>query len=392
MFSLLLVAIYLAFISLGLPDSMLGSAWPVMHTQFSVPVSYAGLVSMIIAGSTIISSLLNDKFLKKLGTGVIVVISVALTAIAIFGFSISATFWQVCLFAIPYGMGAGSVDATLNNFVALHYKSKHMSWLHCFWGIGAMTGPYIMGMQLTKGLQWTSGYRFIGFIQVILVVILFISLPLWKKVEGTKTTQNTQQKQKSSSLISILKISGVKEKLITFFCYCAVETTTGLWASTYLVFTKNISPEEGAKYASLLYVGITFGRLAFGFISDRLGDRKMIELGQFIALIGIILMVLPCQTIISVLGLIIIGIGCAPIFPSLIHATPDNFGVENSQSVMGVQMACAYIGSTFMPTIFGFLANHISVKLYPFYLLTFMLLMIIMTKVLYSKHRHLILH
>lgn len=378
MFQLLLVIIYIAFISLGLPDALLGSAWPSMYSELYVPVSYAGFISMIIAGGTIISSLFSDKLIRRLGTGMVTAISVAMTAAALLGFSCSHSFLELCLWGIPYGLGAGSVDTALNNFVALHYKSRHMSWLHCFWGVGATAGPYIMGMCLTNGLRWNSGYLFIGIIQIVLVLCLFLSLPLWKVKNASAKAGETIYK--AISLKETVRLPGAKAILTAFFCYCALEATTGLWASSYMVLYKGIHAETAAKWAALFYLGITMGRFISGFITDRLGDKAMVRSGQGIAALGIVLLMLPMGKSATLFGLIFIGLGCAPIYPSLLHETPVNFGAENSQAIMGIQMACAYVGSTFMPPVFGFMAQNISVRLYPFYLIIFVILMFFMVE------------
>lgn len=384
MTSILLVVIYIAFISLGLPDSILGSAWPSMYGELSVPISYAGIVSMIIAGGTIVSSLLSDKLIRKSGTGMVTAVSVAMTAAALFGFSFSHSFWQLCLWGIPYGLGAGSVDAALNNFVALHYKSRHMSWLHCFWGIGATAGPYIMGLCLTKGLKWNSGYRAIGMIQIVLVACLILSLPLWKAKQESGGT-NTQE-TKSLGFMDAVKLPGAKAILTAFFCYCALESTTGLWASSYLVLNKGIHAQTAAAWASLFYLGITVGRFICGFITGKLGDRSMVRIGQCTAGLGTLLLLIPMGNVITLTGLILIGLGCAPVYPSLLHETPGNFGAGNSQSIMGIQMACAYVGSTFMPPAFGFLAEHISICFYPVFLMFFIVLMFVMAEKMNRTH------
>lgn len=379
MFQLLLIIIYLAFISLGLPDSLLGSAWPAMYQEFSVPVSYAGGISIIIAIGTIISSLQSDRLTKKFGTGKVTAVSVLMTAVALLGFSISHSYAILCLWAIPYGLGAGSVDASLNNYVALHYASRHMSWLHCMWGIGASLGPYIMGYALTGGQSWNMGYRYIAMIQITLTFILIISLPLWKK-QGTgianQADENSQNKP--LSLRQIIKLTGAKEIMITFFCYCALEQTTGLWASSFFVLHQGLSAETAAGFASLFFIGITVGRAFSGFLTMKLSDIQMIRLGQGLILLGIIFLILPFGNISALLGLIFIGLGCAPIYPSIIHSTPEHFGADNSQAVIGVQMASAYVGTCLMPPIFGFIANHISVSLFPLYLLVILILMVVM--------------
>lgn len=386
MFQLLLIIIYLAFISLGLPDSLLGSAWPTMYQEFSVPVSYAGGISMIIAVGTIISSLQSDRLTRKFGTGKVTAASVFMTAAALFGFSISHSYAALCLWAIPYGLGAGSVDASLNNYVALHYASRHMSWLHCMWGVGASLGPYIMGYALTGGQGWNMGYRYIAVLQIVLTMILIFSLPLWKRQGNNGTGQtDAEAKSKPLSLRQIIKIPGAKEVMITFFCYCALEQTTGLWASSYLVLRGGLSAETAAGFAGLFFIGITAGRAFSGFLTMKLNDTQMIRLGQGFVLSGIVLVLLPFGSTSSLLGLILIGLGCAPIYPSIIHSTPEHFGADKSQAMIGVQMASAYVGTCFMPPIFGFIANHISVSLFPVYLLTILVLMAAMHEKMLSK-------
>ena len=378
MVSILLVVIYVAFISLGLPDAALGSAWPSMFGALNVPVSYAGLVSMVIAGGTILSSLFSVKVIRQLGTGLVTTISVALTAVALIGFSFSNAFWQLCLWAIPYGMGAGSVDAALNNFVALHYKSRHMNWLHCFWGVGAALGPAIMGVCLSGGFGWHAGYRSIGVIQVVLVAGLILSLPLWKAKKAEHGTEEGGGENRG--MLEIIRLPGAGFMLAAFFSYCAMEVTAGLWASSYMVLGRGISEETAAKMASLFYLGITAGRFLSGFVSARLGDRRMIRLGQGVMILGIALIMLPTGSLTLFAGLLIAGLGCAPVFPGLLHETPNNFGKDNSQAVIGMQMACAYTGATLMPMVFGFLADQVDISLYPYFLLAFTILMAVMVE------------
>lgn len=378
MLSLLLVIIYVSFISLGLPDALLGSAWPIMYKEMQVPISYAGMVSMIITGGTIISSLNSDRLIRKIGTGKVTAISVGMTALALWGFSTSNSFLILCLWAIPYGLGAGSVDAGLNNFVALHYKAKHMSWLHCFWGIGATMGPYIMGYFLTAGMNWNMGYLSIFIIQIVLTGILIFSLPLWKKNDTISQDENS--KSKSLSMKELLKIQGAKPALIAFFCYCALESTAGLWGSSYLVMEKGISAQVAAKWISLFYFGITFGRFLNGFAAMKLSNKNLVRIGQGVAALGVIVLLLPFGNLTLWAGFILIGMGCAPIYPCLLHETPENFGKDLSQAIMGMQMACAYVGSTFMPPLFGLIAEYIDIKLYPIYLMIFILVMIVMVE------------
>ena len=374
MYSLLLAIIYLAFISLGLPDAVLGAAWPTIDPQFGVPVSYAGVISMIIAAGTVVSSLLGDRLNRALGTGKVTAISVGVTACALFGFSISNSFWQLCAWAVPYGLGAGSVDAALNNFVALHYKSRHMSWLHCFWGIGASVGPYIMGFALSNGEGWGAGYRYIAYLQIALTALLIISLPLWKRAvpSGGNAEEGGAARVKMTEL---LKMPGAKALLLSFFCYSAVETTAGLWASSYLTLHWGLDEVTAASWASFFYFGMTAGRAASGFITMRLDDTGMIRLGQSVLLIGIALLFLPVSEYTAMAGLILVGLGCAPIYPSIIHSTPAHFGAARSQAMIGLEMASAYVGTTAMPPLFGLIANHIDVALLPAYLLVFLALM-----------------
>lgn len=381
MVSLLLAIIYLAFISLGLPDSLLGSAWPVMRGELGVPLSYAGVVSMIVAGGTIISSLCSDKLTKKLGAGLVTALSVGTTAAALFGFSVSNSFVAICIWAIPYGLGAGAVDAALNNYVALHYSSRHMSWLHAFWGVGVSISPYVMSYCLLHKLGWHMGYRSISVIQTALTAALFLSLPLWGKGDD-----KSEISSKNVTLISALKIKGVPFVLTAFFAFCAFESTAGLWASSYMVGARGVGAETASRFAALFYLGETFGRFLNGFIADKFGDRKMIKVGILIMLAGVIMIIVPVGTnSIALAGLVVIGLGAAPVYPCVIHSTPVNFGRENSQALVGIQMASAYLGSTFMPPLFGVIAQNVSISIYPVYLAVFAVLMLVMTEKLNKK-------
>ena len=383
MYLLLLAVIYLAFISLGLPDSLLGAAWPTIRSAFDVPLSYMGFVSMIISGGTIISGLMSERITKRFGTRAVVVVSVLLTAVALFGFSTVSKFYQLCLWGIPYGLGAGAIDAALNNYVALHYSSRHMSWLHCFWGVGTIVSPYIMSFALNYA-SWSDGYRWVSFIQFGIVVILAVSLPLWKV--NSKKQQSGEEAKKVLGIKGALKIKGVPFLLIGFFSYCAAEATTMLWASSYLEGTQGVPKDEAAALGSLFFIGITAGRFLSGFISDRLGDNRMIRIGISVALCGVALIAVPTLPT-AVAGFVIIGIGCAPVYPCIIHATPDNFGAENSQGIIGIQMASAYVGSTFVPPLFGVIANNITLWLMPMFLLFFFVLLLVMISVTEKKCR-----
>ena len=362
---LLLAVIYLAFIALGLPDSLLGNGWPVMHQDFHVPLSYAGIVSVIIALGTIVASLLSERATRKHGAGMVTLVSVALTAVGLLAFCFSEHFWQLCFWAIPYGLGAGGVDAVLNNYVALHYRSHHLNWLHAMWGIGATTGPFIMGWSLAGIYTWHGGYFVIGAIQVIIVILLCISLPLWKQQKETEKTE----KGEVLSFREVLSIKGSKEIMTAFFCYCAVEQTTGLWAASYLVFKGGLSEEMASRFAGFFFMGIMVGRLISGFMTFRFNDAQMIRIGCVGVFIGLIAILLPFGGFFTVFGLVLLGLGCAPIYPAIVHSIPGYFGKERSQAVMGVQVAGAYVGLCVMPPLFGPIANHISVGLLPVYLL-----------------------
>lgn len=379
MYGFLLALIYLAFISLGLPDSLLGAGWPVMRTELNVPTHYMGIVAMVISGGTVVSSLASDKLTKKLGTKIVTVASVFLTVIALFGFSFSTKFWMLVFFAVPYGLGAGAIDAALNNYVALHYKAKHMSWLHCFWGVGTIISPFIMGYALTN-LKWNDGYRIVGFIQLAIAVLLLATLPVWKINKNAKVVE-----QKPAGIIDALKIKGVPLILIGFFAYCAAEATAMQWASTYFVEVKGVSAEKSATLASLFYIGITAGRFVSGFITDKIGDRKMIIAGTVVLAVGVTALMLPVDSeALAICAFVTIGLGCAPVYPCIIHSTPVNFGAENSGAIIGIQMASAYIGTTFVPPLFGFLASALGYNILPIYLLAFFALMITMTELTFK--------
>ena len=370
MVHLLLVIIYLAFISLGLPDGLLGAAWPTMYPGFGVPVSYAGAVSMIVAFGTIVSSLLSDRLTYRFGTGKVTAVSVAMTAAALFGFSACTEYWMLLLWAVPYGLGAGGVDASLNNYVALHYSSRHMSWLHCMWGVGASVGPYILGWVLSGGAHWSGGYRIVGIVQVCLTIVLFLTLGLWK--DRRAEAENAEP----VPLAKVFRIAGAKEILVTFFCYCALEQTAALWASSYLTLSKGVDAETAAFFASMFFLGITAGRALNGFLTIKFDDKTLIRMGCAVIGLGIGAMLLPGNMALA--GLLLVGLGCAPVYPCIIHSTPANFGPEKSQALIGVQMASAYVGTLLMPPLFGVIAGSIGAWVMPAYLLAILVLMALM--------------
>ena len=381
MFALIIALAYLAFIGLGLPDSLLGSAWPVMYVQLGTDFSFAGIVTMIVAGGTIVSSLLSDRVTRRLGAGLTTAIGLLVAAIAMFGFSNASAFWMLCLWAIPYGLAAGTIDAALNNYVALHFSSRHMSWLHSFWGVGAVISPYIMGYALTHNLGWETGYFNVSMIQVGIAVVMFASLPLWRKSKGGVPAP--EERGKALSLPQILRIRGVKLVLPAFFAYCAAEASTMLWAVSYLVLHRGISEEIAAQYGALFFWGITAGRFLGGFVADKAGDRNMIRGSITIMLTGIIMILLPLEiNQVSLIGLVVLGLGCATVYPSIIHSTPANFGEENSRAIIGVQMAGAYTGSTFMPPLLGLIARFTGIGFYPFFILGFAVLLLLLTELL----------
>ena len=384
MVHLLLAIIYLSFISLGLPDGLLGAAWPTMYPAFDVPVSWAGAVSMTIALGTIVSSLLSDRMTYRFGPGKVTAVSVAMTAIALFGFASCDRYWMLLLWAVPYGLGAGGVDASLNNYVALHYTSRHMSWLHCMWGVGASVGPYIMGWVLSGGGHWGGGYRIVGVLQIALTAVLFLSLGLWKN----RAADAEGNAAEPVPMGEVVKIPGAKEVLITFFCYCALEQTAALWASSYLALVKGVPAETAAFFASMFFLGITAGRALNGFLTMKFDDKTLIRMGCAIIGLGVAAMLLPMGRNAALAGLILVGLGCAPVYPCIIHSTPEHFGPEKSQAIIGVQMASAYTGTLLMPPLFGLIANHVGAWLLPVYLLAILGLMVWMHERMLRKVRN----
>ena len=386
MYSLLLAIIYVAFVSLGLPDSLVGAGWPVMHADLGVPVSFAGIITMIIAGGTILSSLASERVTKRFGAGVVTAVSVGLTAAALVGFSVSGSFWLLCLWAIPYGLGAGAVDAALNNYVALHFAARHMNWLHSFWGLGASISPFIMSYALTSGLGWSSAYRIVGVAQAVLTVVLIASIPLWGKVKPAPGAEHPDDAEPSGGrspvpLATALRIPGVLLILAAFFAYCALESTAILWASTYLVTDRGVDSATAAAFASLFLLGITAGRFLAGFFADRVGDKRLIRGGFVVVGLAVVLIALPVGTPVPALvGLVVAGLGCAPIYPAIIHSTPANFGARSSQAVIGIQMAAAYTGSTLAPPAFGVLSAWVGAGVFPLFLAVLVVLGLLMSE------------
>lgn len=382
---ILLIIIYLAFISLGLPDSLLGVTWPAMRLEWGMSLDAAGLVAILTTGSTVLSSFASGHVVKRFGTGKTTFISCMITGIALLGISFSPSYFWLLLLAIPLGLGAGSVDTALNNYVALHFKSHHMSWLHCFWGVGATVGPIIMAQCMLLTDSWRFGYRTIGIIQLILALVLFMSLPLWvkhRKISASSIIEDKQITTEKPIEKNVFKLKGVKYALSTFFFYCAVEFSVGLWGSSFLIHVKNISVETAASWVAMYYGGITVGRFISGFVTFKMSNKQMIRRGQIIAMIGSILLLLPLPHYALMGSLVLIGLGLAPIFPCMIHETPTRFGKNNSQIIIGYQMAFAYIGGAFFPPLFGVLARTVSLTLFPYYLILCIMIMFISSETL----------
>ena len=366
--------IYLSFISLGLPDSLLGSAWPAMNVSLNAPLWGAGLVQMLISFCTIISSLNSAKLIRRFGTGKLTAISVATTALALLGFSLAKNYAFLLLMAVPLGLGAGAVDAGLNNYVALHCEAKHMSWLHCFWGVGTIIGPMILSAVLRVGGSWATGYRAVGLIQCAVSALLFATLGMWKR-------GNIQQEEygaKALSVWEVLSLPGAKAGMVTFLCYCAVESTLGLWGATYISQVRGVDEATAASFGAMFYIGITVGRAISGFMAMKLLPKQMVRVGQALLALGCIFMMIPAGSTLSGIGLVVCGLGCAPIYPNIIQDTPVNYGAENSQAAIGVQMAFAYVGSTFLPSIFGALAGVGGYGLLPYFAIGICVLMIVL--------------
>ncbi len=385
MVTLLLALVYLSFISLGLPDAVLGSAWPVISQEFGVSVSNMGIVTIIISAGTVISSLNSNRLINKFGVHKVTACSILVTAISLFGFSASPSFLVICLWAIPYGLGAGSVDTALNNFVSVNFESKHMSWLHCMWGAGATLGPYIMGMALTGGFTFRTGYIVLFAIQAVLAVVVMISAPVWKSKVNIKNDISGELENKNLTLKEIFEIRGVKQIAFALFCFCAIEQTAGLWASSYLVFNRGISPEVAAGFSALFYLGITIGRGVSGFIAIKYNDKQMIRGGTVIIALGVATLLIPFGDYTAFVGVTLIGLGAAPVFPCMLHSIPYNFGVNNSQAITGVQMASAYTGTLLMPAVFGVIGREISFSLYPVYLGIMLVIMVVMHEWMLKK-------
>ena len=373
---MLLIVIYLSFVIMGLPDSLFGSAWPSMYNTLNVPLHYAGYISMIIAGGRVFSSIFCERIIRRFGTGIIIACGFLTLSASLFGFSFSSSFFLLCLWGIPFGLGIGFADVALNNYVALHYKARHMNWLHCFWGIGASIGPFIMSFFLINKNSWNMGYRAVGIIQCSLAVLLFFILSFWEK--NKPLTENKIKKHERIQYKKIFSTAGVKQILVVFFCYCSIQVTAVLWGSSFLVTEKNIPTQTAAKWISLFFIGLTLGRFISGFLTMKLNNRQIVRIGYGFITCGIIALMLPAGRILLLPGFFMMGLGCAPIFPCLLHETPKNFGNEKSQVIMGIQMASSFIGALLIPPLFGQLASFTGFKLFPVFLGVLVIIFIVM--------------
>lgn len=381
--SLLLAVIYLIFISLGLPDSLLGSGWPVMQTAFSVPSSYAGFVSLTISAMTIVSALLGPKMIRRFHTKWIVAVSVFLTVVGLLGFSFSGSYWLLFLFAIPYGLGAGAIDTSVNHYVAIHYSSRVMNFLHCFYGVGAVISPGIMGLAL-RYARWNEGYRWTAYLQIAILALVLLSLPLWQKNE---TKEREEARTRSIGIRESLKIPALVLTLFAFFFYCSGETTCALWASSYFAGTRpELSEDVVASFGALMFGGLMIGRLLSGFVSDRTGDRALIRIGTAIELFGILMTMIPFQSVVpAAAGFVLIGVGMGPVYPAVQHMAPAKFGQEAAAAAIGLQMASAYTGSTLMPVAFGQLQEASGIWILPLFLLILALFCLILLELSHRK-------
>lgn len=385
MATLFLMIIYLTFISLGLPDALLGVGWPEMYQELQVPQSFAGVVSITISLGTIASSFFSGKLIRRFGTGKLTAVSVLGTAITLLGFCFAPNFAWLLFAAIPLGLGAGAVDAGLNDYVALHYQAHHMNWLHSFWGVGALTSPLIMGQVLSQGLSWRYGYLVVALIQFGLVAVLFLTLPMWR---GRETRQLQAHKNKSEAdvkLVQLLQMKKVRLALYAFFLYIGVEATMGLWTSSYLISVKGIASDQAAVAVSAFFGFIMFGRLLSGFVSMLLNNRQLIQVGQLFILFGSLLVWFSSSYAFLLLGISFIGFGCAPIYPAMLHETPQRFGQKIAQEIMGVQMAFSYTGSVILPPLFGFLVPIVGMRSLPIFLLFYGLMMWLASESLVKK-------
>ena len=374
----LLIIIYIAFIGLGIPDSLFGTAWPAIYSEFELPISFGSFVTVIVSCGTVLSSVISSKIISRLGTNKVSAYSTLLTALALLGFSFAPNLWVMCFLAIILGIGAGAIDVALNNYVALHYSATHMSFLHCFYGVGVSVSPYILSLVIAGNFGWRGGYRIAFAIQLIITLLLFLSLPLWRKAHGGEN-ESEENTHKYLSFGSVLKIPGVKMMCSLFIASCAIECTCGGWGSTFLVEYKHLPAEKAAQIIMIYYIGMTLGRFLSGVLAAKLHSWKIIKLGQIVLGLALLLLILPGGVYLCALGMFLIGLGNGPLFPNFNYLTPENFGSDVSQSVIGIQMASAYIGIMLAPTLCGLLGQVFGMVIFPYYLILFYAIMIPVT-------------
>ncbi len=388
MATLLLIVIYIAFIGLGVPDSLFGTAWPAIYTDLNLPVSWASIVTIIVSCGTITSSLLSSWLISRFGTGKITAVSTLMTALALLGFSCSDSMLWLCLCAIPLGLGAGSIDTALNNYVALHYKASHMNFLHCFYGIGVSLSPYLMSLALSKG-TWEGGYRAVFWFQLAIAALTALALPLWKKVRHAQNGEEAEETPRVLSFPALMKMPKVRMACLVFIGYCALEYTCGTWGSTFLVNAKGAAADTAARMVTFYYVGLALGRFLSGVLAGLLHSRQLVKIGQMILLAAVVSLFLPLPFAFCSVSLFFIGLGNGPIFPNMLHLTPELFGKDLSQAVIGAEMATSYIGVLLAPALFGLIAQNVTAALFPVYLLVLYALMITGTAAsVYKKDGH----
>lgn len=377
MATLLLIIIYIAFIGLGVPDSLIGSAWPAIHTQLNIPIEAVSILTFLISGCTVLSSMFSAKILNKFGTAKVTAFSTAMTAAALLGYSFVPSFWLMIPLAIVLGFGAGAIDSGLNNYVALHFKASHMNFLHCFYGVGVSLSPYLMSQALSN-IGWRGGYRYAFFVQSFIAILLIISVPLWKKTSSAQEAE--EEKGITLSLLQMAKMADVRTVWVIMLITNAIEYACGVWGSTYLVEEKGFEAEHGALALTIYYVGMSIGRFASGLLADKISTWKRIGTGTVILAPAVVIMLLPLHGAVSVIGLFLIGLGNGSIYPNMIHLTPHNFGKEVSQSIMGSQIAFAYIGVMLAPPMVSVISGLFGIKIYPLLLAVLYVIMVIALK------------
>ncbi len=369
MATLLLIIIYIAFIGLGIPDSLFGPAWPGIYTEFNLPISFANFITVICPCGTILSSFISAKLIEKLGTSKVCLISTLTTALTLLGFSFSPNIWVMCLLSLPLGLGAGAIDVALNNYVALHYSATHMSFLHCFYGIGVTLSPYIMSAVISTKAGWRGGYKIAFGLQLLISLILLLSLPLWGKVKHKTTYPESEEAHNALGFTETLKLPGVKSTCMLFFSSCAIEFMCGNWGSTYLVEHKHLTADIAARIITFYYIGIALGRFLSGVLAAKISCEKIVKIGQCVLGVAIMILLIPGPVYFSIAGLFLVGLGNGPLFPNLNYLTPQNFGEKFSQSVVSVQMCSSYVGILVGPFIFSLIGQTVGMVAFPFYIL-----------------------